>query len=281
MGSLCALNSGCSTSEAPQDRERPILLAAPTTLQDAGLLDALVRAFERESGFTVKTLAVGTGEALAMARRGDADVVLGHAPDLERRSVAEGFVRNRREVMINDFLLVGPNSDPAGIAGTSEVTDALAAIARSQSRFVSRADDSGTHRFEERIWSETGVQPSGSWYVESGQGMGATLQIANQLDAYTLVDRGTYLAFRERLALRPAVTGDPRQRNVYSVLEVDPERFARIHEEGARAFSDFLLDPTTQLMIGAFGRERFGEPLYRPAMEAAHPPPEPPAIEEP
>lgn len=242
-----------------------ILLASPTTLQDSGLLDALLPVFEERTGYRVKALAVGTGEALAMARRGDVDVLLGHAPALEREAAAEGAVLNRRLVMTNDFLLVGPAGDPAGVIGDEDVTDALGKIRASRALFVSRGDGSGTHQFELGLWNALGVTPPDDGYLETGQGMGATLQVANQLDAYTLVDRGTFLAYRDRIALRPAVVGDPRQLNVYSVMVVAPERSARINGDGARALSDFLIAPETQGLIGDFGRDHYGETLYRAA----------------
>lgn len=264
MGLLLATGCGGGGDDAAKLRSA-ILLASPTTLQDSGLLDTLIPIFERESGYRVKPLAVGTGEALAMARRGDADVLLGHAPPLERAAVAEGSVRNRRLVMTNDFLLIGPVDDPAGVRGGLDVTAALAEIAAKGSRFVSRGDDSGTHHFELGRWRQLGTQPVGAAYVETGQGMGDTLQVANQLAAYTLVDRGTYLAFQDRISLRPLVVGDPLQLNVYSVMEVNPDRFPRVHAAGARALSDFLIGDHAQHLIGEFGRDRYGESLYHAA----------------
>ena len=261
---LLVLATACGSPHGEAFPRSAILLAAPTTLVDSGLLDTLLPVFEERAGYTVKTLAVGTGEAVAMARRGDADVLLGHAPTLEKEALAEGFVRNRRVVMTNDFLLVGPEADPAAVAGEADVAVAALKIADTRSTFVSRGDDSGTHRFERSLWRRLDQTPAGAWYVETGQGMGASLQVANQLDAYTLVDRATYLAFHDRISLRPLVTGDPRQLNVYSVMEVDPERFPRINQNGARAFADFLVEPATQKLIADFGRDRHGEALYRP-----------------
>ena len=255
-------NDSSTTGGAPAKGE--IILATTTSTQDSGLLDTIVPIFEEESGYTVKTIAVGTGEALAMGRRGDADVVLAHAPELERESVAGGFTMNRRLVMHNDFLIVGPESDPAGVAGTSDAAAAMQKIAAAGAPFTSRGDNSGTHFLEMKLWENAGVEPAGDWYTEAGQGMGATLQIANERDTYTLVDRGTYLAFKERIVLRPAVVGDPLQLNLYSVMEVNPEKFENINNEGARAFGDFLLSPETQERIRTYGVDEFGEPLFFP-----------------
>ena len=242
--------------------DRDVILATTTSTQDSGLLDALVPVFEGRTGQRVKTIAVGTGEALAMGSRGDADVVLAHAPSLERESVARGFTVNRRRVMHNDFVIVGPASDPAGVHGGRRATDALARIAAAGAAFASRGDRSGTCFREQQLWQDAGVEPSGAWYFETGQGMGGTLLVASVRDAYTLSDRGTHLALEGRSELVVHVEGDASLLNVYSVMEVNPERFPDVNHAGARAFADFLLSQEARAIIEDFGVERFGEPLF-------------------
>ncbi len=243
---------------------RTVILATTTSTQDSGLLDVLVPAFERRSGLTVKTIAVGTGQALALAARGEADVTLAHAPTLEKKHVAEGKLLNRRLVMVNDFVVIGPPEDPAKIRGMKKVAEAMKAVAASRSRFVSRGDGSGTHLLEKSLWKLAGVEPGGAWYVEAGQGMGATLGIADDRRAYTLTDRATYLAFQRRVRLPVLVEGDRPLLNVYSVLEVNPANGPRVNAPGGKAFADFLLAPETQRVIGAFGVDKYGQPLFVP-----------------
>lgn len=243
---------------------KTVILATTTSTQDSGLLDVLVPAFERRSGLTVKTIAVGTGQALALAARGEADVALAHAPALEKRHVAEGKLLNRRLVMVNDFILLGPPEDPAKLRGMKKAAEALQAIAASRARFVSRADGSGTHLLEKSLWKLAGVEPGGTWYVEAGQGMGATLGIADDRRAYTLTDRATYLAFQRRVRLPILVEGDRPLLNVYSVLEVNPANGPRVNAAGGKAFADFLVQPETQQVIGAFGVDKYGQPLFVP-----------------
>ncbi|MDZ4278176.1 MAG: substrate-binding domain-containing protein, partial [Dehalococcoidia bacterium] len=238
-----------------------IILATTTSTQDSGLLDVLVPQFEEESGFEVKVIAVGTGQALEMGRRGDADVLLVHAPGSEEEFVAEGYAVNRQLVMHNDFVVVGPEDDPAGVADATDALEALQAIADSEASFISRGDDSGTHKLELSLWEELGLDPTGeSWYEESGQGMGATLQIAGQRAGYTISDRGTFLALSEELDLQVLNEGDPRLLNIYHVMQVNPERFDGLEVEGAAAFVDFMVSDETQAAIGDFGVEEFGRP---------------------
>jgi tungstate transport system substrate-binding protein len=212
----------------------------------------------------MKTLAVGSGEALAMGMRGDVDVLLAHAPEREKEVVREGSAVNRRLVMHSDFLIAGPEDDPAGVHGGSDGAEGLRQIAAAGAPFASRGDESGTHLKELALWDAAGIQPEGDWYISTGQGMGATLMIAAELDAYVLVDRGTYLAFRERTGLVPHVEGDPVFLNMYSVLEVNPLRFPRVNAKGASAFAEFLLGPEAQGIIRVFGTEEFGQPLFHP-----------------
>jgi len=245
--------------------EREVILATTTSTQDSGLLDVLVPRFEEKTGYKVKVIAVGTGQALAMAREGNADVVLVHAPAAEKEAVAQGYCVDRRLVMHNDFVIVGPPSDPAGIRGKTKAVEALQAIARTRSPFVSRGDDSGTHKMELALWQKAGLSPSpGDWYIQSGSGMGVTLNLASEKGGYTLTDRATYLALRKNLHLEIMVEGDPALLNVYHVMLVNPEKFPGVNEKGARAFADFMVSPEAQKLIGQFGVDRFGQPLFFP-----------------
>lgn len=241
-----------------------IILATTTSTQDSGLLDELVPLFEEQTGYQVKTIAVGTGEALAMGERGDADVLLVHAPAREKEMVAAGVAVNRRIVMHNDFLIAGPENDPAGIHGWVNGANSLKEIAETGVRFASRGDDSGTYILEMNLWDAAAREPEGDWYISTGQGMGATLLIAAEMRAYVLTDRGTYLSLKERTGLVPHVEGDPLFLNIYSVMEVNPDRFPKVNRAGSRAFSEYILAPEVQEIIQGFGTDRFGEPLFVP-----------------
>lgn len=253
-----------TSSASPQTRATTVILATTTSTQDSGLLDVLVPMFERTSGYTVKTISVGTGQALALAARGEADVTLAHAPALEKKYVADGKLRNRRLVMYNDFVVIGPDEDPAKIRGEKHAVMAFKKIAAAGARFVSRGDKSGTHLLEQDLWKQAGVTPAAPWYIESGQGMGATLGIADDRKAYTLTDRGTLLAFSKRVRLRIMVEGDRPLLNVYSVMEVDAANGPRVNVAGGKAFADFMLAPETQAVIKTFGVDRYGQPLFVP-----------------
>ena len=213
--------NGYSTQGADL-KDKDVILSTTTSTQDSGLLNELIPLFEKQSGYRVKTVAVGTGQALAMAAKGEADVVLVHAPSLENKYVAQGKLLNRRVVMYNDFIIIGPSNDPAKIKSSKTAVAALKLIEQSHAPFVSRGDNSGTHILEKSLWKSDGITPKGAWYVESGQGMGATLNIANDRSAYTISDRGTYLAFLKGLTLPILVQGDRRLLNFYSVMEVNP-----------------------------------------------------------
>jgi tungstate transport system substrate-binding protein len=241
-----------------------VILSTTTSTQDSGLLDVLVPLFERKTGLTVKTISVGTGQALALAARGEADVTLAHAASLEKKYVAEGKMTNRRLVMYNDFVIIGPPDDPAKIKGLPSALDALKRIAESQSRFVSRGDRSGTHVLELALWKQAGVEPRGAWYIESGQGMGQTLGIANDRRAYTLTDRATYLAFQKRVDLPILVEKDRPLLNIYSVMEVNPANGPRVNVAGGKAFAEFVLAPETQEVIRTFGMDKYGQALFVP-----------------
>ena len=263
LGSLLLLLVGAACAApgtAPSRRE--IILATTTSTYDSGLLDVLVPIFEKQTGYRVKVIAVGTGAALRMGERGDADVLLVHAPEAEEAFMAAGHGLDREFVMYNDFVIVGPPDDPAHIRGLDDAVEALRRIARAQVLWLSRGDDSGTHKKEMALWREAGMAPQGAWYQETGQGMGATLTIASDKGAYTLSDRGTYLYLRHTLRLDILVEGDPRLFNVYHVIVVNPAKHPNVNVEGARAFADFLTSPQVQDIIRSYGVDEFGEPLF-------------------
>ena len=241
-----------------------VILATTTSTQDSGLLDVLVPIFEQKTGYTVKTIAVGTGQSLAMGDRGESDVVLVHAPALELEYLAKGTLINRRLVMHNDFVLVGPSNDPAGIRKLKTGAEALRAIASANLPFISRGDNSGTHNLEKKLWKTIGLEPKGEWYLESGQGMGQTLMIASQKNAYTIGDRATFLAFSKRVELAILLEGDPQLLNVYHVMQVNPERFPKVNAAGGKAFANFMVSPETQARINQFGTDTYGQPLFIP-----------------
>src|SRR5919197_6261909 len=247
-------------------QSRDIILATTTSTRDAGLLDTLLPIFERQSGYHVKVVAVGSGQALELGRRGDADVVLSHAPETEQAFVDSGYFRNRRLVMHNDFLIVGPPGDPARLSGMHDAVAALRRLSERAQPFVSRGDQSGTHKLEQKLWRIAGIRPPGvgNWYIDAGQGMGATLQMADEKRAYTISDRATYLAWRDKLQLVPMVQGDTLLYNVYHVLELNPKNAARINVAGGKAFAEFMVAPATQAAIGAFGKAKFGQSLFIP-----------------
>jgi tungstate transport system substrate-binding protein len=250
---------------------RSVILATTTSTQDSGLLDTLVPMFERQTGYTVKTIAVGTGQALTMGARGEADVVLVHAPKIETTYVERGDLINRRLVMHNDFVIAGPSADPAGARRAKTTVDAMKAIATKEAPFVSRGDNSGTHAKERALWKAAGVTPAGVWYVESGQGMGATLTIASERQAYTLTDRATYLAFKKRVDLAILLEGDAPLLNVYHVLEINVAKHPKINAAGGKAFADFLVSTEAQSAIRTFGVPSYGQPLFFPDAGKAEP----------
>ncbi len=244
--------------------ERSIILATTTSTQDSGLLDELVPRFEKQTRIGVKIIAVGTGAALRMASTGDADAVLVHAPDAERQYIDSGDLVEGRQIMHNDFVIVGPPDDPAEAGRERDVTAAMRVIAE-RGVFISRGDDSGTHKQEMALWASAGIDArSLRAREETGQGMGATLNVADQKRAYTLTDRGTYLALRQRLSLKILSQGDTRLLNVYHAYVVNPQRHDRVNAAGARRFVEFLVSPETQHAIGEFKRQEYGEPLFFP-----------------
>jgi len=254
---ILALITACA-----QPAPAPLILATTTSTQDSGLLDLLVPIFEEQSGYTVQTIAVGTGAALKMAEEGNADVLLVHATSAEKELMDAGFGRDRLLVMHNDFVFVGPSNDPASIRSLTSAGEALVNISSSQTGFVSRGDGSGTHKKERAIWSSVGISPAWDGYIESGQGMGATLIIASEKQAYTMTDRATYLANQDNLDLEIMVEGDEVLLNVYHVITVNPDNWENINYKGALAFAEFMTSDETQALIKEFGIEEYGQPLF-------------------
>ncbi|RKO65985.1 substrate-binding domain-containing protein [Desulfofundulus salinus] len=269
------LIAGCSSNTAQKEakqgqpaREKPqkqdVILATTTSTQDSGLLDVLIPEFEKKTGYKVKTIAVGTGQALEMGKKGETDVLLVHAPKAEKELVDSGVCINYRLVMHNDFVVVGPENDPAGIKSAQNTVQAFKKIAQTQNIFISRGDESGTHKKEIDIWKAAGITPGGKWYQEAGTGMGNTLNIASEKGGYTLSDRATYLANQKHLKLKILYGGDRTLLNIYHVMQVNPEKFGKVNAEGAEAFVDFMISPETQQIIGKFGVDKYGQPLFFP-----------------
>jgi tungstate transport system substrate-binding protein len=247
--------------------DRELILATTTSTQDSGLLDVLVPLFEQQSGYQVKTVSVGTGAALQLGGRGEADVVLVHAPAAEKQWMAQGNGTERLLVMHNDFILVGPGDDPGHVKGASSAVDAMTKIADAKSTFVSRGDNSGTQQAELMLWQQAKIDPKGlPWYVESGSGMGQTLTIADQKRAYTISDRATWLAWTGKIDLPILLDGDKAMFNVYHVMPVNSARFpnVNINVAGAQAFAEFMVSPDTQAVIGGFGVDKYGQQLFVP-----------------
>ncbi|HEY8757900.1 MAG TPA: substrate-binding domain-containing protein [Candidatus Limnocylindria bacterium] len=258
-----AAQASASFSPSPSPARPDLLLATTTSTQDSGLLDVLIPDFEKKTGYKVKTSAVGTGAALAIGARGDADVVLVHAPSLEVDFMKQGNGDRRLFVMHNDFIVVGPPSDPAKIKG-KPVLDALKALAAAQATFISRGDNSGTDVLEKSLWKQAGITPAKPWYVEAATGMGQTLQIASEKNAYTITDRATYLSQKSHLQLDIINGGDPPLLNYYHVITVSPTKFPKVNFAGANAFADYLVHPDTQKIIAAFGADKYGQALFFP-----------------
>jgi tungstate transport system substrate-binding protein len=261
VGVVLLALAACGSPAAGPSAERSLILATTTSTQDSGLLDDLLPAFTTATGWAVKPVAVGSGQAIEMGRRGEADVLLVHSPAAEEEYVAEGTAGRRLLVMHNDFVLLGPEADPAGIRGAT-ADEAMTRIAAAGAVFVSRGDDSGTHAREKSLWEKAGVTPGGPWYQETGQGMGATLRVAAEKAGYTLSDRATYLSQPGGLAL--LVEGDPGLLNVYHVIEVTKRAGERVQPEAATAFADWITGPDAQQRIGEFGRAEYGQPLFVP-----------------
>ena len=258
-----ALFLAATLAAAPAE-QRPIILATTTSFQDSGLLDVLVRKFTERGGPRIKPIAVGTGEALAMGERGDADVLVVHSPKAEQEFVAQGYGRNRAALWHNDFVLVGPQADPAGVRGGKSAAEALAKIAAApKAVFASRGDRSGTHKKEQDLLAKAGIA---RWprVLSTGQGMAETLRIASEKQASPCPTAGTWLATRATLGLELLLEGDPPLANPYHVIEVDPARFPKVNADGAHRFALFLVSPEVQRLVGEFGKDRFGQPLFFP-----------------
>ena len=246
-------------------KQRNIILATTTSTQDSGLLDKLIPIFEKETGYFVKTIAVGSGQAMKMGEKGEADVMLVHSPDAEKKFVEQGYGIKRRLVMHNDFIIVGPGADPAKIKGVKSSADALKKIASANALFLSRGDNSGTHAKEKTLWKKAGINPDGQkWFQETGLGMGQTLNVAAEKKGYTLTDRGTYLAIQKNLGMEILTEGDAALLNIYHVIEVNSAKWPKANAEGAKAFSDFMVSKSTQNIIKTFGVDQYGSPLFFP-----------------
>jgi tungstate transport system substrate-binding protein len=250
---------------AVQAQEKTLILATTTSTQDTGLLDVLIPIFEKQTGYFVKTIAVGSGQAMTMGQKGEADVLLVHSPAAEKKFMEDGFGVNRRLVMHNDFVIVGPAEDPAKIKGQKSAKEALTKIAAANALFLSRGDNSGTHAKEKDVWKVAGVKYEGEkWYQQTGLGMGQTLNVAAEKKGYTLTDRGTYLAMAKTLKLGILVEGDAVLLNVYHVMEVNPQKWPKVNIAGAKSFADFMVSKETQEIIKTFGVDKYGAPLFFP-----------------
>jgi tungstate transport system substrate-binding protein len=254
-----------SSVPAAGPAQKNLILATTTSTQDSGLLDVLIPVFEKKTGYFVKTIAVGSGQAMAMGQKGEADVLLVHSPDAEKKFMGEGSGVNRLIVMHNDFIVLGPSADPAAIKSVKTTPEAFKKIAAAGALFLSRGDNSGTHAKEKGVWKAAGINPAGQkWYQETGLGMGQTLNVANEKNGYTLADRGTYLAMKKNLSLNILKEGDPILLNVYHVIQVNPAKWPKVNKDGAKAFSDFMVSAETQGIIKTFGVEKYGGPLFFP-----------------
>ena len=252
-----------SAQAAP--KQKNIILATTTSTQDTGLLDVLIPIFEKQTGYFVKTIAVGSGQAMAMGQKGEADVLLVHSPDTEKKFIGEGFGVNRRLVMHNDFVIVGSGADEAKIKNIKSAAEALKLIASAEVLFVSRGDNSGTHSQEKKLWKAAGINPEGQkWYQQTGLGMGQTLNVAAEKKGYTLADRGTYLAMKKNLSMDILVEGDAALLNIYHVMEVNIAKWPKVNAAGAKAFADFMVSQQTQNIVKSFGVDKYGSPLFFP-----------------
>ncbi|MBI4633719.1 MAG: substrate-binding domain-containing protein [Deltaproteobacteria bacterium] len=263
--SFCIIGGLLSALPAGAAEQKNIILATTTSTQDSGLLDVLIPMFEKKTGYFVKTIAVGSGQAMAMGQKGEADVLLVHSPAAEKKFINDGYGVNRRLVMHNDFIIVGPAEDPAKVKGTKSTPESFKKIAATNKLFLSRGDNSGTHAKEKDVWKVAGINPEKEkWYQQTGLGMGQTLNVAAEKKGYTLADRGTYLALKKNLALDILGEGDAILLNIYHVIEVNPVKWPKVNVPGAKAFADFMVAPETQAVIKTFGTEKFGAPLFFP-----------------
>jgi tungstate transport system substrate-binding protein len=263
IAALIVVFGGSSVFAAP--KQKNIILATTTSTQDTGLLDKIIPIFEKQTGYFVKTIAVGSGQAMKMGEKGEADVMLVHSPDAEKKFIADGFGVNRQLVMHNDFILVGPPADPAKIKGVKSSAEAMKMIAKTEALFLSRGDNSGTHAKEKTLWKKAEINPVGQkWFQETGLGMGQTLSVAAEKKGYTLADRGTYLSLKKNLGMDILVEGDAALLNIYHVIEVNSAKWPKANAEGAKAFADFMVSKSTQEIIKTFGVDKYGSPLFFP-----------------
>ena len=263
IAALIVVFGGTSVFAAP--KQKNIILATTTSTQDSGLLDVLIPIFEKQTGYFVKTIAVGSGQAMKMGEKGEADVMLVHSPDAEKKFIADGFGVNRQLIMHNDFIIVGPGTDPAKVKGVKSSAEAMKMIAKAENLFLSRGDNSGTHAKEKTLWKKAEITPAGQkWYQETGLGMGQTLNVAAEKKGYTLADRGTYLALKKNLGLDILVEGDAALLNIYHVIEVNSAKWPKANADGAKAFAAFMVSKTTQDIIKTFGVDKYGSPLFFP-----------------
>jgi tungstate transport system substrate-binding protein len=257
--------SACFFPGQVEAQQKNVILATTTSTQDSGLLDVLIPMFEKKTGYLVKTIAVGSGQAMAMGEKGEADVLLVHSPEAEAKFVAGGYGINRRLVMHNDFIVVGPPADPAGIKSAKTSVDAFKKIAGAGALFMSRGDNSGTHAKEKQIWKAAAISQEGQkWYQQTGLGMGQTLNVSSEKKAYTLADRGTYLALKKNLQLDILKEGDAVLLNIYHVIEVNPAKFPKVNTAGGKAFADFMVSKEAQDVVKTFGVDKFGGALFFP-----------------
>jgi len=257
-----------TTAFAAQGDTNILRMATTTSTDNSGLLKHLLPIFEKQTGFQVQVIAVGTGKALRMGRDGDVDVVLVHAPAAEQKFVAGGYGEKRFKVMYNDFVIVGPKSDPAKINQAKNISEAMSGIANANALFISRGDDSGTHKKERKLWQTASVKPEEKWYREAGQGMGKVLQIAGELDAYTMTDRGTWLAYQKRSPLAVQFQGDENLFNPYGIIAVNPKRYPDTNYQGAMALIKWITSKTGQEMIHEFAID--GTQLFTPMADSSY-----------
>ena len=265
---------GCTANQptpAPTDNtpapalKKEIILSTTTSTQDSGLLDYLLPEFTKDTGYDVKTVAVGTGQALKMGEDGEADVLLVHAKSSEEEFIKAGHGLQRFDVMYNDFILVGPKDDAAVKSNSqNDVLKALQYIKENNIKFVSRGDDSGTHKAELKLWKALNIEPAGEWYISAGKGMGAVMQMADEMKAYTISDRATFLSMKDKINMGIVVEQDPKLYNQYGVIAVNPNKNDKINSAGAQAFVDWILSDKVQKLIGQYGVEKYGQPLFIP-----------------
>lgn len=265
LGAVFLIGMACP-APAAGPAQKNLILATTTSTQDSGLLDVLIPLFEKKTGYFVKTIAVGSGQAMAMGQRGEADALLVHSPAAEKKFMADGFGVERLIVMHNDFVIVGAPADPAGIRGAKSTPEAFRKIAAAGALFLSRGDNSGTHAREKTIWKAAGIEPEGrKWYQETGLGMGQTLNVAAEKKGYTLTDRGTYVALRKNLPGLPIlIEKGAILLNVYHLIGVNPGKWPKVNEAGAKTFTEFMVSAEAQGLIKTFGAEKYGSPLFFP-----------------